>query len=135
MKRNPKSCRAARENAHRPAMAYRRADPPVNDLRLLLAVVVVAAAAAFAGFAGLRLEAVGVGHLALGRLGVGAELGELGFEVGLGLPDGRERGGVAAGLGIVRPQALGLVVGPAEGCKYLLRGIEIERLLAFNHLA
>jgi len=72
--------------------------PPSTNLRLLLAVVVVAAAAVLSDLAQLGLEAVEVRHLALRRLGVGAELDELRLEIGLALPNGRERSGVAAGL-------------------------------------
>src|SRR5258708_28576132 len=72
--------------------------PPVNDLRLLLAIGVVAAAAVLADRGHCRLEAVEIPHSGVGLLGFGAELDELGVEIGLVFPDGRQGCGVATGL-------------------------------------
>src|SRR5260221_3654649 len=75
----------------------------------LLAIGVVAAAAILADLSHRCLEAVEILHAGILRLGVGTELGELGFKVRPVLPNRRQRCAVTR-LGSVGPQVLSLIV-------------------------
>src|ERR1700745_2456725 len=69
----------------------RRPPPPICDdpkrLRRLLAVGLVATAAILAHLGDLDLEAIEILGRVPGRLGLAGELGELGGEISLGLPN------------------------------------------------
>src|ERR1043165_2981856 len=71
---------------------------------LLRPIRLVAAAAVLGDAAKCALEAVEILHARLRGLGVIAKLLEARIEIGLVGPDRRKRGGVAAGLGVLREQ-------------------------------
>src|SRR3954451_21643250 len=100
---------------------------------LALAIGLVAATAVLLHLGELRLEGIEIGDLRFGSLGLVGELRQLGVEIGLVLPNRRQRSGIATGLRAVRPQIVrrgDLLVG-GEDALALLHG---ERLLAARHL-
>src|SRR5713226_1521799 len=81
----------------------------------------------------LHLEGVGVRGRRSGGLRIGYELGELGLEIGFVLPDRRQGRGVAAGLRAIGEERAYLFR-LREGREDLLGGVEVEGLLALQHV-
>src|SRR4029077_20227659 len=104
---------AKRKGGHRADGRPARAG--AKRLRRPLAVGLVAPAAVFAHLGDLNLEAVEILGRVQGRLGIVGELGELRLEIGLVFPDRRQRGGIAADLGVVREQGRRLLARLGEG--------------------
>src|SRR5262249_30748406 len=100
----------------------------------LLAVGLMTTAAILAHLGNLNLEAVEVLGCVPGRLGLGGKLGEPGGEIGLVLPNRRQRRGIATGLGSVREECRRLVACLGEGREHLFRCSEIEGLLGLQHV-